>query len=115
MIDRRRFLKFGIGGAVILARGEMLPLPGLGQELKPGGEEVSRTTGKARVAIPSTCFQCAAGCGILGYVDTTSGRLVKIEGNPRPPQSRGTPSSRPPPSPTLPSPSGCFLFPLKRT
>ncbi|HLC26948.1 MAG TPA: molybdopterin-dependent oxidoreductase [bacterium] len=115
MIDRRRFLKFGIGGAGILALGEMLPLPGLGQELKPGGEEVSRTTGKARVAIPSTCFQCAAGCGILGYVDTNSGRLVKIEGNPLHPNNRGKLCARGQAGTNLVNNPDRLLFPLKRT
>ncbi len=57
------------------------------QELAPGGRTVSRTTGGPRRAIPSTCLQCSARCGILGFVE--EGQLVKIEGNPKDPNNRG--------------------------
>ena len=57
------------------------------QELVPGGRTVSRTTGGPRRAVASTCLQCTARCGILGFVE--EGRLVKIEGNPKDPNNRG--------------------------
>ncbi|MHB1421033.1 MAG: molybdopterin-containing oxidoreductase family protein, partial [Bacillota bacterium] len=37
--------------------------------------------------MPSTCLQCVSVCGIIGYVENN--RLVKIEGNPAHPNSRG--------------------------
>ncbi len=39
--------------------------------------------------IPTTCFNCEAGCGLLAYVDRDSGEIEKIEGNPLHPGSRG--------------------------
>jgi anaerobic selenocysteine-containing dehydrogenase len=39
--------------------------------------------------IPTVCFNCEAGCGLLAYVDKESGRIRKFEGNPAHPGSRG--------------------------
>ncbi len=39
--------------------------------------------------IPTTCFNCESGCGLLAYVDQDSGEVHKIEGNPLHPGSRG--------------------------
>jgi anaerobic selenocysteine-containing dehydrogenase len=39
--------------------------------------------------IPTVCFNCEAGCGLLAYVDKESGRIRKFEGNPEHPGSRG--------------------------
>ncbi|MEW6020111.1 MAG: molybdopterin-dependent oxidoreductase, partial [Pseudomonadota bacterium] len=44
-----------------------------------GGRSVNRTSGLPRSFLPSTCTQCPAGCGIIGYVEES--RLVKIGGN----------------------------------
>jgi len=43
--------------------------------------------GKARTAYPSSCLQCVAICGIIGYRE--NGHIVKIEGNPHSPNNRG--------------------------
>ena len=32
--------------------------------------------------IPTICFNCEAACGLLAYVDKTTGRIQKFEGNP---------------------------------
>ncbi len=48
---------------------------------------VSRTTGRFRNGIPSTCLQCYARCGIIGFNEY--GRIAKIGGNPEHPNSRG--------------------------
>src|SRR3990170_1645473 len=73
-ITRRRLLQAGAGaGALALA--------------EAGGRSVSRTTGGARRAVPSTCLMCPARCGILGMVE--EGSLVKIEGNPQHPHNQG--------------------------
>ena len=39
--------------------------------------------------IPTICFNCEAACGLLAYVDKTTGRIEKFEGNPVHPGSRG--------------------------
>ena len=39
--------------------------------------------------IPTICFNCEAGCGLLAYVDRDTGRIQKFEGNPAHPGSRG--------------------------
>lgn len=39
--------------------------------------------------IPTICFNCEAGCGLLAYVDRATGRIRKFEGNPAHPGSRG--------------------------
>lgn len=86
-LTRRQLLKLGIMGAGMVAA-ERLAGPGaLAEELIRGGRSVSRTTGSSRRAVPSSCAHCGARCGILGFVEDN--RLVKIEGNPRDPNSRG--------------------------
>jgi anaerobic selenocysteine-containing dehydrogenase len=39
--------------------------------------------------IPTICFNCEAGCGLLAYVDKSTGKIQKFEGNPMHPGSRG--------------------------
>jgi anaerobic selenocysteine-containing dehydrogenase len=39
--------------------------------------------------VPTACFNCEAGCGLLTYIDRDSGEIRKIEGNPEHPGSRG--------------------------
>src|SRR6266702_8425913 len=39
--------------------------------------------------IPTICFNCEAACGLLAYVDKTTGKIQKFEGNPVHPGSRG--------------------------
>ncbi len=48
---------------------------------------VSRTSLKSLTAIPTTCKQCPAGCGVIAYLNGS--RLVQILGNPAHPQNRG--------------------------
>lgn len=48
---------------------------------------VSRTSLKSLRAIPTTCEQCPAGCGIIAYLDGE--RLVQILGNPNHPNNKG--------------------------
>ncbi len=68
----------------LLASG--LPLSGEPAPLQKG-KSVSRTTGRIRKSVPSTCMMCPASCGILGYLEY--GKLEKIGGNPLDPNSRG--------------------------
>ncbi|MFC4247215.1 molybdopterin-dependent oxidoreductase [Natribaculum luteum] len=39
--------------------------------------------------VPTACFNCEAGCGLLTYIDKETGKIRKIEGNPEHPGSRG--------------------------
>ncbi|HVB56107.1 MAG TPA: molybdopterin-dependent oxidoreductase [Candidatus Acidoferrales bacterium] len=39
--------------------------------------------------IPTICFNCEAGCGLLAYVDKAAMQIRKFEGNPEHPGSRG--------------------------
>jgi anaerobic selenocysteine-containing dehydrogenase len=39
--------------------------------------------------VPTACFNCEAGCGLLTYIDKDSGEIRKIEGNPEHAGSRG--------------------------
>jgi anaerobic selenocysteine-containing dehydrogenase len=39
--------------------------------------------------VPTACFNCEAGCGLLTYIDKETGDIKKIEGNPEHPGSRG--------------------------
>ena len=39
--------------------------------------------------IPTTCFNCEACCGLLAYMDKSTGQIAKLEGNPAHPASRG--------------------------
>jgi len=48
---------------------------------------VSRTSLKSLTAVPTTCQQCPAGCGIIAYLN--GGRLVQILGNPDHPNNKG--------------------------
>ncbi len=44
---------------------------------------------KKYTLVPTSCFNCEAGCGLLAYFDQESGEIRKIEGNPEHPASRG--------------------------
>ena len=48
---------------------------------------VSRTSLKSLRAIPTTCEQCPAGCGVIAYLDGE--KLVQILGNPNHPNNQG--------------------------
>jgi len=39
--------------------------------------------------VPTACFNCEAGCGLLTYIDKETDEIRKIEGNPEHPGSRG--------------------------
>ena len=86
-ISRRQFIRAGLAStAALAAKGLLLP-PAEGMELLSGGKQVSRTTGRERLAVPSTCLGCFARCGLLGYVE--DGWVMKLGGNPDHPNSRG--------------------------
>ena len=39
--------------------------------------------------VPTSCFNCEAGCGLVCYMNHETGEIDKIEGNPEHPASRG--------------------------
>jgi thiosulfate reductase / polysulfide reductase chain A len=86
-LTRRQLLKLGIVGAGVTAVGGLASQAAMAEDLLRGGVSPSRTTGARRLAVPTTCGLCTARCGILGFLEED--RLVKIEGNPRDPNSRG--------------------------
>ncbi|MHB8858894.1 MAG: molybdopterin-containing oxidoreductase family protein [Thermoleophilia bacterium] len=78
-ITRRDFLKLGAASAAVLTIESQLGPIAKAVELIEGGRSVNRTSGLPRSFLPSTCMQCPAGCGNIGYVEES--RLVKIGGN----------------------------------
>jgi anaerobic selenocysteine-containing dehydrogenase len=48
-----------------------------------------RKVEKHYTLVPTVCFNCEAGCGLLGYVDRRDFSVRKFEGNPAHPGSRG--------------------------
>jgi anaerobic selenocysteine-containing dehydrogenase len=81
-IGRREFVA-GLGGLGLgvglgaVSHWLPLPPPEIGPDWAPGDEQF----------VPSTCLLCPSHCGIRGRV--VDGRLVRIEGNPLHPISRG--------------------------
>ena len=49
----------------------------------------SKKEKKCYSIIPTSCFNCESGCGLLSYVDHETGKVRKFEGNPYHPGSRG--------------------------
>ena len=111
-LSRRNFIKWGLATGSFLAVGERLRRLVPAVELAPGGKEVSRTTGKFRQPVASTCMHCYARCGIIGYVGY--GRLVKIGGNPKHPNSQGRLCAKGQAGMNLLYDPDRLLFPLKR-
>ena len=49
----------------------------------------SRKKKRHYTIVPTSCFNCESGCGLLSYVDKETGKVRKFEGNPYHPASRG--------------------------
>lgn len=64
--------------------------------------------------IPTTCFNCEAGCGLLSYVDKDSLTIRKFEGNPYHPGSRGRNCAKGPATINQINDADRILYPLKR-
>jgi anaerobic selenocysteine-containing dehydrogenase len=64
--------------------------------------------------IPTTCFNCESACGLLAYVDRSSGEIRKFEGNPEHPGSRGRNCAKGPATLNQLEDTDRILFPLKR-
>lgn len=73
---------------------------------------VSRTSLKSLVAIPTTCLQCPAGCGVIAYLN--GDRLVQILGNPDHPNNKGGICAKGVAGINLVNDPERLLFPVKR-
>ncbi len=65
--------------------------------------------------VPTTCFNCEAGCGLVAYFDHESGEIRKIEGNPEHPGSRGRNCAKGPATLNQVYDPERILYPMKRT
>ncbi|HVN89387.1 MAG TPA: molybdopterin-dependent oxidoreductase [Candidatus Binataceae bacterium] len=64
--------------------------------------------------VPTICFNCEAGCGLLAYIDKETGKIRKFEGNPAHPGSRGRNCAKGPATLNQVTDPERILFPLKR-
>jgi anaerobic selenocysteine-containing dehydrogenase len=64
--------------------------------------------------IPTVCFNCEAGCGLLAYVNKQTHRIHKFEGNPAHPGSRGRNCAKGPATINQVNDPERILYPLKR-
>lgn len=81
-ISRRDFLKLGTAAGAALAAGSLLPAP-VAEAARQAGFLDSQGNGY----IPSMCEMCVWRCGLIAKV--RDGRVVKLDGNPEHPHSRG--------------------------
>ncbi|MDE3135049.1 MAG: molybdopterin-dependent oxidoreductase [Acidobacteriota bacterium] len=65
--------------------------------------------------IPTICFNCEAGCGLLAYIDKETNRIRKFEGNPAHPGSRGRNCAKGPATINQVNDPERILYPLRRT
>jgi len=65
--------------------------------------------------IPTLCFNCEAGCGLLAFVDKETQEVRRIEGNPLHPGSRGKTCAKGPATLNQITDPERILKPLKRT
>ncbi|MFH2038365.1 MAG: molybdopterin-dependent oxidoreductase [Chloroflexota bacterium] len=81
-LSRRDFLKMGAAGAAAVAIGTMLP-PKVAQAARQAGLINAEGDG----TITSMCEMCVWRCGLIAKIK--DGRVVKLEGNPEHPHSKG--------------------------
>ncbi len=65
--------------------------------------------------IPTICFNCEAGCGLLAYVDKDTQEIRKFEGNPTHPGSRGRNCAKGPATINQVHDPERILYPMKRS
>ncbi|HEX8565624.1 MAG TPA: molybdopterin-dependent oxidoreductase [Pyrinomonadaceae bacterium] len=73
-----------------------------------------RRVKKNYMIIPTTCFNCEAGCGLLGYVDKETLKIRKFEGNPYHPGSRGRNCAKGPATINQITDVDRILYPMRR-
>ena len=65
--------------------------------------------------IPTICFNCESACGLLAFVDKQDGAIVRFEGNPVHPGSRGRTCAKGPATLNQVHDAERILYPLKRS
>ena len=85
--SRRTFLK-GVAGVV--SGTVFAELAGLGVDLSALAAKAGDVPIKRGKEVASICPYCAVGCGQIVMVDTATGRILDIQGNPDSPISQGT-------------------------
>lgn len=90
-LDRRGFIKIGIGALATLGVGEVIRLSP-GESVANDGDPAERRTSpvppndyRRATVVPGVCMNCSTACGMVGYV--IDGRLVKLAGNPEDPNN----------------------------
>jgi len=73
-----------------------------------------RRVEKHYLLIPTVCFNCEAGCGLLAYIDKETLQIRKFEGNPEHPGSRGRNCAKGPATYNQITDPERILYPLKR-
>ena len=110
-MTRRRFIQMGVSslaGSGAAVPWDLWQRRGSRQALLG----VSRTSLKPLHAIPTTCGQCKAGCGIIAYLDGEE--LVQLLGNPHHPNNKGGICGKGIAGINLVNDPERLLFPLKR-
>jgi len=85
--SRRTFLK-GVAGVV--SGTVFAELAGLGVDMSALAAKAGDVPIKRGKEVASICPYCAVGCGQIVMVDTATGRILDIQGNPDSPISQGT-------------------------
>lgn len=73
-----------------------------------------RRVKKEYMIVPTICFNCEAGCGLLSYVEKDSLRIRKLEGNPVHPGSRGRNCAKGPATINQVNDPDRILYPMRR-
>ncbi len=85
--SRRTFLK---GAAGVVSGTVLAELAGLGLDMSALAAKAGDVPIKRGKEVASICPYCAVGCGQIVMVDTASGKILDIQGNPDSPISQGT-------------------------
>jgi len=78
------------------------------------GKEWPRRVARNYTLVPTLCFNCESGCGLLAYVDKETYEVRKFEGNPVHPGSRGRNCAKGPATHNQVYDPERILYPLKR-
>jgi anaerobic selenocysteine-containing dehydrogenase len=78
------------------------------------GKHWPKRVARRYTLVPTICFNCESGCGLLAYVDRTTFEVRKYEGNPVHPGSRGRNCAKGPATHNQTYDPERILHPLKR-